>query len=141
MLEPAAPALHAVRRLFESGESADIRSYLSEDVELLPPTYDKLWRGPDLVARLLGFAAEAFGGLSYTDMWHGEAGHVMRFEGRIGDEPISGVDIVSLDEQGLIRRFEVFSRPPKAALALREAMGAKVRMDAEASAWMGLSPG
>ena len=133
-------ALHALKRMFETGKAEDVTGLLAEDVVLLPPTYGKTWQGRGLVARLLGFAAEVLGGLRYTALWHEGDDHVLRFEGMIGSEEISGVDIVRLDADGYVSRFEIFARPPRAVLLLRDAMGERVKADPQVVAWMGLGP-
>jgi len=40
-----------------------------------------------------------------------------------------GVDLITLDDEGLIKTFEVVMRPHKSIGALREAMNARVMKD------------
>ena len=132
-------AIQAARSLFEAGEAGVIDSWLDPAVELRPPTYGKSWHGQSLVARLLGFAADAMTDFRYTDIVGEQGLHVMRFEARIDDGAISGVDILRCNEAGAVTQFEIFARPPKAVLALRDAMGARVAADPEAARLMGLA--
>jgi len=133
-------AVEAARRQFEGREKGALDGSLSDAVELRPPTYGKSWRGKALVSRLLGFAAEAMTGFRYTDVVGDERLHILRFEANVGDERISGVDVVRCDPEGRIVEFEIFARPPKAVLALRDAMGVRVQSDAELAKMMGLAP-
>lgn len=136
--EAAYRTLQALKALFEHGRRMDVGHLLAPGVELYPPTYDKVWKTPQLVNRLLGFAAEAFGGLTYTDFWSDGDRHVMRFEGAVGGERISGVDVLRLDDEGRVLVFEVFARPPRAVRALQDAMGERVHADREVLGWMGI---
>lgn len=137
----AAPtdAVEAARALFEQGRADALGAWLAPDVELRPPTYGKSWTGKAVAERLLGFAAGAMADFRYTDV-AGDAGlHVMRFEARVGEEAISGVDLIRCDADGRIVQFEIFARPPKAVIALRDAMTEKVRGDRDLAALMGLA--
>jgi hypothetical protein len=43
----------------------------------------------------------------------------------VGDKAIDGVDLMELDEEGLIKRFSVMIRPLSAAHAMADAMSAR----------------
>lgn len=132
------PSVAAFQSLFER-LTPDIETWLSDDVELRPPTYGKGWVGKDLVRRLLDFAAQEFGGLVYTDAWCNGDSYALRFEGEIDGKHFSGVDIVCLDRDGQILLIEIFARPPAAMLALRDRMAMHVQADPVASHLMGLA--
>lgn len=130
------PAITAFRALFEQF-TPGVDDWLRADVELRPPTYGKTWSGKDLVRRLLVYAAQEFQGLSYTDSWSDGSSHILRFEGEIGGQRFSGVDIVHLDREGRIACIEIFARPPAAMLTLRDRMGAHVQADPVVARLMG----
>ena len=132
------PAVAAFQSLFER-LTPDIDMWLSDDVELRPPTYGKAWTGKDLVRRLLGFASQEFGGLVYTDSWCNGDRYVLRFEGEIDGKRFSGVDIVRLDRDGQIVVIEILARPPAAMFALRDRMSIHVQTDPVAARLMGLA--
>lgn len=138
MLWQLPPSVAAFQALFER-LVPDIDAHLRDDVELRPPTYGKAWTGKELVRRLLGYAAQEFGGLVYTDAWCNGDRFVLRFEGEIEGKRFSGVDIVCLDGDGQIALVEIFARPPTAMLALRDRMGVHVRNDPLAARLMGLA--
>ena len=129
-------AIEAARSLFERGDVGALDPWLHDTVELRPPTYGKSWHGKALVGSLLGFAGEAMRDFRYTDITEDSALHILRFEAMIGAERISGVDVVRCNADGLIVQFEVFARPPKAVLALRDAMGERVAASPEIAARM-----
>lgn len=133
------PAVVEFQRLFETGLGALSADHLAEEVRLRPPTYGKEWTGKALVGRLVTFAAEALGGLRYTDFWQSGDRFVLRFEGRIRELAISGVDIVMVDGDGRICEIEIFARPPKSVLMLREEMGVRVAADELTATAMGLN--
>ena len=132
-------ALDAIRTLFEAGDGRDVAHMLHDHVELRPPTYGKAWRGRFLVGRLLRFASLSLRDMRYNGVWSGADQHVLRFDGWVADEPISGVDLVRIDSQGLITEIEIFARPPRAVLKLRDRMGVHVRGDVEVAAAMEMS--
>ena len=53
----------------------------------------------------------------------------LEFQCKIGDLDAVGVDLITLDDDGLIANFEVVMRPHKSIGALREAMNARVMSD------------
>jgi hypothetical protein len=53
----------------------------------------------------------------------------LEFQCKIGDLDAVGVDLITLDDDGLIAVFEVAMRPYKSVGALREAMNARVMTD------------
>jgi hypothetical protein len=56
----------------------------------------------------------------------GTADHALVFRARIGAREIEGCDFLHLDETGAITEFTVMVRPLNGALALAEAMKAKL---------------
>ncbi len=131
-------ALDTIRTLFEAGDGRDIAQSLHENVELRPPTYAKAWCGRFLVARLLSFASMSLRDMRYSGIWIGSDHHVLRFDGRVADEPISGADLIRTDIDGLITQIEIFARPPRAVLKLRDQMGLHVRGDLDVAKAMGI---
>jgi hypothetical protein len=132
-------AIDAVRELFEHGSFVSIESFLHQDVELRPPTYGKAWRGRRLVGQLLRYAASSLKTLRYTDQVSADGLHILRFDAHIAEYTLSGVDVVRLDALGMIVQFEIFARPPKAVLALRDAMALHVRSNSEIAGLMGMA--
>lgn len=53
----------------------------------------------------------------------------LEFQCKVGEFDAVGVDLITLDEDGLIAHFEVVMRPHKSIGALRDAMNARVMQD------------
>ena len=54
----------------------------------------------------------------------------LEFQCKVGELDAIGVDLITLNEDGLIQEFEVVMRPYKTIGALRDAMNARVMTDA-----------
>ena len=126
----------AIREAFEHRRCDRLDEVLADAIELRPPTYGKSWHGRPLVRELLRFASESFDTLRYTDVLCLEGALVLRFEADVGGKPLSGVDMVRLDNEGRIALFEIFSRPPKVALLLLERMTDRVRLSPDVATMM-----
>lgn len=132
-------AIVAIRTLFEGDRAQSIDEFLHDEIILRPPTYGKSWTGKPLVKQLLIFASTALEQMHYTHHWQGDGKYVLRFDGQVDGEPISGVDILTFDQDGLVIEVEIFARPPRAVLKLRDAMGTLVRGDLATASLMGLT--
>ena len=96
-----------------------------------PPTYFKPWVGRDETLCLLGAVSEVFGtSFRYGRQWLSDDGRewALEFSAHVGSsaKTIHGIDLVSLDKDGLITEFTVLARPPNAVEALRNEMMQKV---------------
>jgi len=58
--------------------------------------------------------------------FEGESGTILHFRTRVGDREVEGIDLIHTREDGLIDDFTVMVRPLSAALALRDAIGARL---------------
>ena len=81
--------------------------------------------GRETVTRLLGLVAETFEDFRYTDEFVAGAAHVLVFRASIGGREIEGIDLLRLDDDGLIADFTVMLRPLSGLLPFAEAMGEK----------------
>mmetsp|Transcript_20655 Transcript_20655/g.36704 ORF Transcript_20655/g.36704 Transcript_20655/m.36704 type:complete len:202 (-) Transcript_20655:42-647(-) len=99
-----------------------LNEIFSEDVLFLAPTYHKERRDKKFVVVALIGVTKAFHNFKYTRVFLGDEGVALEFECNIGEGgPLArGIDLITLNEQGQISRFEVMARPPKAMLKLLE---------------------
>ena len=101
---------------------------LAEDVVFHSPIAFKPYRGREAVGMVLRAVLEVFEDFRYVREI-GAAGatdHALVFRTRIGDKEIEGCDFLHLAEDGSIAELTVMVRPLNGALALAEAMKAKL---------------
>jgi hypothetical protein len=81
--------------------------------------------GRETVSRLLGLVAETFEDFRYTDEFETGAAHALVFRASIRGREIEGIDLLRLDDDGLIADFTVMLRPLSGLVPFAEAMGEK----------------
>ncbi|MCX8952375.1 nuclear transport factor 2 family protein [Ruegeria sp. NA] len=124
------PTIERLREVVAKGDEALIHDLLAEDVQFLPPTYYSTWTGRAPVAAVLGHVGQVFSDFRYRRIMGAGNDWALEFQCKIGDLDGIGVDLITLNEDGLIQIFEVAMRPYKTVGALREAMMARVMTDA-----------
>ncbi len=102
---------------------------LAEDVVFLPPTYWAEWKGRQATKLLLSHVMEVFSDFRYRRVMGSGNDWALEFQCRVGELDAVGVDLLTLNGEGLIARFEVAMRPVKSVAALREEMMARVTKD------------
>lgn len=123
------PTITRMQEVVAAGDDAKIAGLLAEDVRFLPPTYFATWTGRAPVAALLGHVGQVFTDFRYRRVMGDGKDWALEFQCRIGDLDAVGVDLITLNDDGLIELFEVVMRPHKSVGALREAMNARVMTD------------
>jgi limonene-1,2-epoxide hydrolase len=101
---------------------------LAEDVVFHSPIVFTPYHGRDAVGLILRAVIEVFHDFRYVREIGAPDGadHVLVFRARVGERELEGADFLHLDEHGAIDEFTVMVRPLNAALALAEAMKAKL---------------
>lgn len=123
------PTITRMQDVIAKGDDTKIASLLAEDVQFLPPTYFATWTGREPVAAVLGHVGQVFSDFSYRRVMGSGSDWALEFQCKIGDLDAVGVDLITLNDKGLIQTFEVVMRPYKSVGALREAMNARVMTD------------
>lgn len=123
------PTITRFQQVVASGDDTQIADLLAEDVRFLPPTYYKTWTGRAPVAAVLGHVGQVFSDFRYRRVMGEGKDWALEFQCRIGDLDAVGVDLLTLDDDGLVAEFEVVMRPYKSVGALREAMNSRVMTD------------
>ncbi|WP_278922280.1 MULTISPECIES: nuclear transport factor 2 family protein [Pseudophaeobacter] len=124
------PTITRMQEVVAKGEEEAIAELLAEDVRFLPPTYWKTWTGRAPVAAVLGHVGQIFLDFRYRRIMGDGADWALEFQCKVGDLDCVGVDLITLNDAGLIQTFEVVMRPHKTIGALRDAINARVQTDA-----------
>ena len=108
---------------------ASLRPHMDPQCVFRPPTYYKPWHGRDETLLLLGTVGEVFGSsFEYGRQWLSDDARewALEFSAEVGGKSVHGIDLVSLNEAGLISEFTVLARPPNAVAALKDEMMRRV---------------
>jgi hypothetical protein len=118
---------HPFRAAVEAGDAEGAIALLAPDVVFRSPVVHRPYEGADAVAGLLRAVFEVFEDFRYVDeLESAGGGHALIFEARVGDRQLQGMDLLYGDADGRIGRFTVMVRPLSGALALAEAMKARL---------------
>jgi len=123
------PTIERMQQVVAKGDENLIRELLAKDVRFSPPTYYSTWTGRVPVAAVLGHVGQVFSDFRYRRVMGQGNDWALEFECKVDDLNAVGVDLITLNDDGLIQKFEVVMRPYKTIGALREAMMARVMTD------------
>ncbi|WP_333695016.1 nuclear transport factor 2 family protein [Phaeobacter italicus] len=123
------PTIETLLNVVAKGDDKAIAALLAEDVQFLPPTYWKTWTGRAPVAAILGHVGQIFTEFRYRRIMGDGADWALEFQCKVGELDAVGVDLITLDDTGLITQFEVVMRPYKTVGALRDAIMERVTQD------------
>ncbi len=124
------PTIKRMQEVVSKGDEGLIQELLAEDVRFSPPTYYSTWTGREPVAAVLGHVGQVFSEFQYRRIMGDGDDWALEFQCKVGALDAVGVDLITLNADGLIQEFEVVMRPYKTVGALREAMMARVMKDA-----------
>ncbi|WP_020673929.1 nuclear transport factor 2 family protein [Amycolatopsis nigrescens] len=120
------------RTAVEQRDIAALDSLFAPDVRFFSPVKFTPFEGHAMVLAVFGvLLRRVFTEFRYTGELQGEAqtfagepadSHVLVFRAVVDGKQIHGIDLVHLDEQGLIKEFTVMVRPLSAVTALSDAV-------------------
>ena len=116
------PTIERFFLAIKSNNVDELASIFDDNIIFKPPTYWKDWQGKEVVARILNHVGSVFKNLEYKRVLCNSTNYFLEFSCNIGDLDATGVDMLTLNEQGLIQNFEVVMRPYKSVGELRKAM-------------------
>lgn len=125
--EQALRTLETWHDLLEKREFDRLRPLAAETVVFRSPAFYSPYPGVEPLVHILSTVSTIFEDFAYHRQFWSEGGDavVLEFSARVGDKKLKGIDIISFDDAGKIREFEVMIRPANAAAAVGEAMAAK----------------
>ena len=123
------PTITLMQEVVASGDDSKITQLLAEDVKFMPPTYWATWTGREPVAAVLGHVGQVFSDFRYRRVMGEGKDWALEFQCKVGELDAVGVDLITLNDEGLIETFEVVMRPHKTIGALRDAMNKRVMSD------------
>jgi hypothetical protein len=110
-------------------DHGSVPALMAEDVRFSPPTYWATWNGREAVSAVLSHVNEVFTDFKYRRVMGAGNDWALEFQCKVEGLDCVGVDLVTLNDEGLMQDFEVVMRPYKTIGALREAMNARVKTD------------
>ena len=116
------PTIESFFLAIKSNNVDDLKSIFDENIIFKPPTYWKEWQGKEVVARILNHVGSVFKNLRYKRVLYSGPDYFLEFSCKIGQLDATGIDMISLNRQGLIENFEVVMRPYKTVGELRKSM-------------------
>jgi hypothetical protein len=120
--EPASPS--AFRAAVEAADPERLVATLAPDVRFRSPVVYRPYEGREAVGALLRVVMSVFEDFRYLDELRGGDLELLRFEARVGDREIEGVDLVRWNADALVGELVVMIRPLSGLMATRDAMGA-----------------
>ncbi len=125
--EQALRTLETWHDLLEKREFDRLRPLAAENVVFRSPAFFSPYPGVEPLVHILSTVSTIFEDFAYHRQFWSEGGDavVLEFSACVGDKKLKGIDIISFDDAGKIREFEVMIRPANAAAAVGEAMAAK----------------
>ncbi len=107
----------------------DVPDLMAKDVTFEPPTYWATWNGRDAVGAVLSHVNEVFTDFKYRRVMGDGKDWALEFQCKVDGLDCVGVDLFTLNDDGLIQEMEVVMRPHKTIGALRAAMNERVAKD------------
>ena len=126
MTAPAGEFLVEWHRIVAERDLPALLAVLAENVSLGAPPYWGKLEGRDLVGHLLGLIVHTIEGFTYHREWRDGPEFALEFRGRVGDQELQGIDLITLNARGEIQNLDVLMRPVNAVVALREAIAPKM---------------
>ena len=107
-------------------DAASIVETLADDVVIHVAVHDQPMRGKETAAFLFGVLQDELGEVTVTDEIVEADKAVVLFETSIGERGVQGLNVVRLDDSGIIRELTVFFRPLEALALIAETVGARM---------------
>jgi hypothetical protein len=113
------------RAAVESGDVTAATELLAPDIVFHSPVTFHPFIGRDTVTKLLTLVADTFEDFRYTDEIGTGDTHGLVFRASVEGRELEGIDLLRIDDDGLIADFTVMIRPVSGLMPFAQAMGEK----------------
>lgn len=119
--------MRAFRTAVEAGDFAALGELLADDVRFRSPVAFRPYDGKPVVAAILRGVGRVFEDFRYVRELEDADGRgsALVFETVVDGVTVNGIDLIRLDDDGLVSELTVMVRPLSAANALATAMAAQ----------------
>jgi hypothetical protein len=114
-------------RIIREQDIAAIVEILADDVEIGAPPYWNKLEGKELVGHLLGLILETIEEFTYHRQWRSGRELALEFTGVVDGHQLQGVDLITVNEEGLLAKIDVPMRPLGTIEHLRDKIGPKMQ--------------
>ena len=114
-------------RIIREQDVSAIVEILAEDVEMGAPPYWNKLEGKDLVGHLLGLILETIEEFTYHRQWRSGRELALEFTGVVEGHKLQAVDLITVNEEGLLAKIDVPMRPLGTIEHLRDKIGPKMQ--------------
>ena len=118
------------RQAVEANDIDALIASLAEDVVFRSPVVHKPYQGRAAVGALLRAVMAVFEDFTYVGEINEGDRSMLEFKTRVGDKDLHGIDLGTVNAEGLVTELTVFVRPMSAAQALALAMRAELEKSA-----------
>jgi len=108
------------QQIVDNRDAQGLGQALSDDVSMGAPPYWNRIEGKQVVSHLLGIIAETIEDFTYHRQWVSGNELALEFHGHVDDCQLQGIDLITINDSGLITRLDVMIRPENALATLRE---------------------
>lgn len=116
----AAPT--SFERAVEARDVDALVGALAPDVVFRSPVVFRPYEGRELVAKVLEAVTRVFEDFEYVQRFEENGAAALIFTARVGDRVLDGLDLLRLDDEGLVSELTVMVRPMSGLNALAAAM-------------------
>jgi hypothetical protein len=118
-------AAASFRAAVERQDVEAVRELLSPNIVFHSPVTFHPFVGRDTVMALLTLVSQTFEDFCYTDELAVDGAHALIFRASVAGKELEGIDLLRVDEAGLIDDFTVMLRPLSGLIPFAQAMGEK----------------
>jgi SnoaL-like domain len=115
------------RAAVERKDLQAVGELLAEEIVFHSPVTFHPFLGRATVTRLLAEVVQVFEDFRFTDELQMDGAHALIFRATVAGKEIEGIDLLRLDDDGLIADFTVMLRPLSAFMLFAQAMGERAQ--------------